>query len=134
MKTVRELLLNRHRSVEPKLNALRARTISELQAGAGDLQIAHAKPSLRLRIWQELILPARRLWVGVAAAWCVIAFLHVSAPSAKPLLNAEAPRPPLEMITVFQYPDSAAMAELKPVWKERTLGPRSDRSAQEIRS
>jgi len=134
MKTVRELLLNRHRSIQPKLDALRAKTTSELRVGASDMEIAHAKPGLRLRIWQELILPARRLWVGVAAAWCVIAFLHVSAPSAKPLLNAEAPRPPLEMITVFQYPDSAAVAELKPVWKERTPGPRSDRPAQELRS
>ena len=134
MKTVRELLLYRHRSIQPKLDAFRAKTTSELRVGASDMKIAHAKPSLRLRIWQELILPARRLWVGVAAAWCVIAFLHVSAPSAKPLLNAEAPRPPLEMITVFQYPDSAAVAELKPVWKERTPGPRSDRPAQELRS
>ena len=134
MKTARELLLNRHRSIEPKLDALRAKTISELRGGAKDLQVAPTKISLQLRIWQELILPARRLWLGLAAAWCLIAFLHASAPSPKPLLKADAPRPSVEMITVFQYPDSSAVAELKPVWKERAPGPRSERDAEEARS
>ena len=134
MKTPRQFLFNRHRSIQPKLDALRAKAIAELEESGRNLQIQRAQPGLPLRIWLEFILPLRRLWVGVAAAWCVIALLHVSAPSPKPLLNAQAPRPPLEMIAAFQYPDSAAMAELKPAWKGRTPGPRSDRPAQELRS
>jgi len=134
MKTARELLLKRHRSIEPKLDALRAKTVSALRDNTTDPPVVIAKTSLKLRIWQELILPARRLWLGMASAWCLIALLHASAPSPKPLLNAQAPRPALEMIMVFQYPDSSAVAELKPVWKERTPGPRSDRYPEEARS
>ena len=134
MKTARELLLKRHRSIEPKLDALRAKTVSALRESATELPVASAKTSLRIRIWQELILPARRLWLGMAAAWCLIVLLHASAPSPKPLLNAQAPRPALEMIMVFQYPDSSAVAELKPVWKDRAPGPRSERNAEEATS
>ena len=133
MKTARELLLKRHRSIEPKLEALRAKTVAALRESATDRPVASAKTSLKLRIWQELILPARRLWLGMAAAWCLIGLLHVSAPSPKPLVNAQAPRPSVEMIMVFQYPDSSAVAELKPVWKERT-GPRSERNTGEATS
>jgi len=134
MKTARELLLNRHRSIEPKLDALRSKAVAALRNSATDAQIRGARTSLPLRIWQELILPARRLWLGMAAAWCVIALLHASAPSPKPLLNAKAPRPALEMITVFQYPDSSAVAELKPLWKDWAPGPRSDKYAEEAKS
>ena len=134
MKTARELLLKRHRSIEPKLDALRAKTVSALRDSATDLPVASAKTSLKLRIWQELILPTRRLWLGMAAVWCLIVLLHVSAPSPEPLLNAQAPRPSVDMIMVFQYPDSSAVAELKPVWNDRVPGPRSDRYAEEARS
>ena len=34
MKTARELLLKRHRSIEPKLDALRAKTVSALRESA----------------------------------------------------------------------------------------------------
>jgi len=68
MKTARELLLNRHRSIEPKLDALRSKAVAALRNSATDAQIRGARTSLPLRIWQELILPARRLWLGMAAA------------------------------------------------------------------
>src|ERR1041384_3889719 len=100
MKTARELLLKRHRAIEPKLDALRARVVfglsEEIERGPSPVKVRLAD-----RIWQELILPARRLWIGAAAAWCLIGLLHASAPSPKPLLSAKAPRPSVDMIMVF---------------------------------
>lgn len=134
MKTARELLFKRHQSIEPKLDAQRAKVVFQLGEGSKNVQSEPRRRSLKLRIWQELILPARRLWLGAAAAWCVIGLLHATAPSAKPLLNAQAPQPSVEMIAVLQYPDLAAAAELKPVSKDRAPGPRSERSAEQARS
>ncbi|SRR5258706_8380260 len=134
MKTPRELLLARQRSIQPKLDAIRAQVICELRVGGEHPRIAPAKTSLWLRIWQEVVLPARVVWLGSAAAWCVIALLHSLGPKPRATLEADVPRPSLEMIMVLQNPDSGAVAELKPAWKNRAFGPRSERCLEEANS
>jgi hypothetical protein len=70
MKTPRNLLLEHHRDVQPKLAALRREVLARLQqeqpatnrdAGLVWLTI------IWLLIWRELILPCRRGWSAIAA-------------------------------------------------------------------
>jgi len=88
MKTPREILSERHRPAEPRLDAIRRDLV-------GKLNNQETKPqgftfvSWLLRcpqnFWCELIWPARRIWTGLAAAWLLIlvANLHLSAGSPR---------------------------------------------------
>ena len=73
MKTPRELLLQRHRSVEPKLDRLREEIVAGLSGK--EQRTADRKFlffSLLRNAWRELIWPSRRIWSGLAAAWLVL--------------------------------------------------------------
>src|ERR1043165_3683482 len=81
MKTPREILFARHRSAEPKLDALRQETV----AAVCNRRSLEAKPSAvtdrrynRIRFWRELILPRPRAWAGLAAVWVLILALKLS--------------------------------------------------------
>ena len=76
MKTPREILFERHRRAEPKLDAVRRKAL----AAAGSANKAHfnthasfqsALAVLR-KAWLELIWPSRRAWAGMAALWLVV--------------------------------------------------------------
>lgn len=64
MKTPRELLLGRHESAVPRLDKIRH---------------AMSEPgrSISRKLWEELILPVRRAWIGMAAAWMVVITLNL---------------------------------------------------------
>ncbi len=81
-KTPREILFERHRDAEGRLDAIRERVlIQELTAaGAGtehsSRDVAQILARLPVRIWNELFWPCRRIWAGLAAAWLVIAAIN----------------------------------------------------------
>jgi hypothetical protein len=68
MKTPREILFARHEGALPKLDAIRREVVGRLPAGRQSKTSAH----LVARLWQELILPCRRLWTGLATVWVLI--------------------------------------------------------------
>jgi len=88
MKTPREILLNRHRAAESRLDAIRRVAV----AAAGGVHPAApasgryaqtawaAGVSLCVRYatapWRELILPSRRVWTGLAAVWAVLILIN----------------------------------------------------------
>lgn len=75
MKTPREFLLDRHETVESKLDAIRRQV---LRAELEPERPAPAPSAFWVAVlWQQLIWPCRRVWVGLAAAWLVIAALQV---------------------------------------------------------
>ncbi|MGA2246802.1 MAG: hypothetical protein ABSH48_17560 [Verrucomicrobiota bacterium] len=86
MKTPREILLNRRRAVEPRLDAIRQAAIASVTARRPGAAQAHApKPnwagalaSFCLAPWRELVLPSQRVWTGLAAVWAVLILINVS--------------------------------------------------------
>jgi hypothetical protein len=77
MKTPREILLERHRAAEPKLDAIRQEVVRELNNEATKEQSSFAAFVAWLLccfkiFWRELILPSRRIWTGLAAVWLLI--------------------------------------------------------------
>ncbi|MGD1018708.1 MAG: hypothetical protein ABSA12_05255 [Verrucomicrobiia bacterium] len=142
MKTPREILLNRHRSVEPKLDRLWDESHApELPSGRARTREASTdRPNLFLavggKLWRELILPSRRIWAGLACAWAVIAVINLaSAEPATGVVSQAEPRSGEEIrILIEQRRMLAQMIEPapSPVDKRKSIspGPRSDRPVE----
>jgi hypothetical protein len=81
MKTPREILLERHRTITPKLNAIRRESVGRVSSLSQTFKIKGSetgwKPVLRL-LWRELILPSHRIWTGLAAIWVLILAVNFS--------------------------------------------------------
>jgi hypothetical protein len=77
MKTPREILLERHRAAVPQLDAIRREI----------LDAKFRRRNLVATLWGELILPSRRVWSGLAAAWLLILVVNFAerdpAPAGK---------------------------------------------------
>ena len=84
MKTPREILLAQHRAAGPKLDAIRravmADKLNHQDTKAQSWVAVFVSWCLRGSnvFWSELILPSRRTWAGLAAAWLLIVAVNVS--------------------------------------------------------
>jgi hypothetical protein len=77
MKTPREILLERHRSANAKLDGIRTKALDAVPSLASHaVSGAQAKRPWPVRVaflvWRELIWPSRRAWAGMAAAWLLL--------------------------------------------------------------
>ena len=77
MKTPREILIKRHQSVEPKLDAIRQSAVAAVAAvcdrrGADSSAVADRRYSLR-----ELLISLRWHLAGMSAVWVVVALLQL---------------------------------------------------------
>jgi len=87
MKAPREILLRRHRAVEPRLDRLWDESLAPTVAAVYDRRESGQAREIGARrapiqvvawmLWRSLILPSRRMWAGLACAWVVIAVLNL---------------------------------------------------------
>ena len=147
MKTPRDVLLNRHRAVEPKLErmwpsvAVAAHQVtSEILRQAQDdrhLGLNRWSSGVVRMLWQELIVPSRGIWAGVACAWVVIGVLNMafSEPTTKEVANRAKPPSQEEMRVLIEQRRMLAqligpLSEPAYTQKRATPGPHSERAAQ----
>ncbi len=103
MKTPRELLFERHRHVEPKLDEIRRQVLAVLPVAESAVSSAHGHGAGLLileflrRVWLELIWPSRRAWAGLVVIWLgvLVANLELrispgAVPATEPALAREA--------------------------------------------
>jgi hypothetical protein len=98
MKTPREILLQRHQSDETKLDAICREVVAEHVIAPQFQAVKETAPAFDLRVfarklWEELVLPCRRVWVGMAAVWMAILALNVASSGGAPQM-AVAKMPP----------------------------------------
>jgi hypothetical protein len=78
MKTPREILLERHRQAEPKLDEVRRKALDVVAApSTGETWETTGDPGGPIlaalkKVWRELIWPSRRAWAGLAVLWLVV--------------------------------------------------------------
>jgi hypothetical protein len=78
MKTPREILLERHRQAEPRLDEVRRKALAVVAppstAGTSKTIRDPNGPILAAlkKAWMELIWPSRRAWAGLAGLWLVV--------------------------------------------------------------
>ncbi len=126
MKTPRELLFERHRQAEPRLDQVRRQALAELAAGASSEALRHG-PTERLfkrsvanieygilkKLWLELLWPSRRALAGMAVVWLALLAANfgmkstgISAPPARSARKGE-------LVQAFQE-QRRLLAELLP--------------------
>jgi len=96
MKTPREILLTRHQAVMPKLDAIRREVVSHLPADRQNEISVH----LVARMWQELILPSRRLWTGLVTVWILIFIVNFAQRDTVNSITGEPARPEQVMMSL----------------------------------
>ena len=83
MKTPRDILLAHHRAAGPKLDAIRRAVVAEKLNNQATKEPSRSLNLVALilhgskTLWNELILPNRRTWAGLAAAWLLIVAVNV---------------------------------------------------------
>jgi hypothetical protein len=129
MKTPREILSERHQSADPKLEALRKDFVAELSAPASKVARsgrANFQPAFIVaKLWQELILPYRRAWTGLAAIWLVILGVNFVASVNTPQVTLAKVTPPTTEVLTALREQNQMLAQL--------LGPIESTPARRVR-
>jgi hypothetical protein len=94
MKTPREILFDRHRQAESRLDAVREKALAAV-AVEGTTQRLQPNPSIGSlfqavlrKAWSELIWPSRRAWAGMAAVWLAVVAANLEWKTTLPAVPA----------------------------------------------
>jgi len=71
MKTPRQVLFEKHRSAQPALDQVRRKALAALRdSPPGRQRLLPVR--IACQLWDNLIVPSRRTWSAIAAAWIFI--------------------------------------------------------------
>lgn len=73
MKTPRDLFLDKHARMAPRLDAVRHQAIASLQNHPQEGR------SFLATLWLELVVPCRRAWLGMGAGWVAAAVFALAS-------------------------------------------------------
>ena len=136
MKTPRELILERHRAVEPKLAAIRAEdlAVAARSSRSYDARLAQVSwlSSLAGGFWREAILPWRRAWAGMALGWLVILTVNFSVGGVTMIPADKTQQPSAEVLAALRQQRRLMALLLEPLPTEAATpaeipGKRSER-------
>jgi hypothetical protein len=125
MKTPKEILLQRHQAVEPKLNAIRRQTVATL-----------ARPGIA-QTWREFIVSMRWHLAGMGAVWMAVLLLNLDSAPRSAVVIAQDKIPSARVLLAALLENRRELLELTgtpPTGEPRVLPPRrsENQSAIEI--
>ena len=136
MKTPRELILERHRSVEPALERITPATLAAYARASLATADRHLPPGIRLSclawtFWTESLWPWRRVWLGMSALWLLILTVNVVSTNAPKMAGSKMPGPNPEALTILREQKQMLTQLLEPATlphpaDPKTPGPRSE--------
>jgi hypothetical protein len=109
MKTPREILLGRHKSIEPKLDELRHSAVAAVYYRR---LLSQPAPGILQIIWHELFLPSRRIWTGLAAVWIGILAVNFSMRDQSSMTMAKSTP---EMVQTFKQREQLLAQLIGPI-------------------
>jgi hypothetical protein len=115
MKTPKEILLQRHRAVESKLNAVRQNALAAL-----------ARPGLA-QSWREFVFSMRWHLAGMSAVWVVVLLLSLDSASRSTVAIARGKIPSARVLLAALLKNRRELMELTgtpPVSEPAALPPR----------
>jgi hypothetical protein len=135
MKTPREILLEKHKVEEARLDKISEQVVAEHLATASHakrLQPQVLSPMVvAMKLWQELVWPCRRIWAGMAVVWVVVLVLCLGAREQKTAVTENAPPPTADVMMALKE-QRQMMAQLldaappETITRPRIPGPRSE--------
>jgi hypothetical protein len=117
MKTPREILLERHQTAAPKLDAIRqevvevAADVNRRKQTVRELTFVAALANAIRLSFLELVWPCRRTWTALAAVWVLIFIFNVSQRDKSELAALKLPPPSPEAIMAWRQQERL-LAEL----------------------
>jgi hypothetical protein len=108
MKTPREILLNRHQAASAGLDSVRKQVLvtecrSEAKnSGLGSTRSQALPLRVALKLWSELILPARHIWGGLAFVWLLIFIVNLAESSRTGGELAKSNTESIELLAVWR--------------------------------
>jgi len=137
MKTPRELILQRHQSAEPKLEAIRGEDLAACARATATQPSHQLDPSFSLtfvamKFWQESIRPWRRLWAGMAVIWLVLLVLNLVTRETPRLARHQTAPPDPELLAALREQQRLMRQWFEPIAPPpaatpKIPGPRSER-------
>ena len=114
MKTPRDILFTRNEAATPKLDAIRREAVAglnhqDIKAQRGTANLVSLCFVGSNKIWEELIWPCRRIWMGLAAVWVLLFIVNFSQRDSSEFMAKKTPSP--EMILTFRQQERL-LAEL----------------------
>ena len=107
MKTPREILLQRHQSATPRLDAIRGDVVSDLMRPSE----RDTTPPLGIRFLGEFLLPLRWHLAGMSALWLLATLLSVDRASTPPQ-TANASPPSSQVVATALFENRRQLAEM----------------------
>ncbi len=99
MKTPREILLQRHRSVTPRLDKIRSKVVADLTAPPD----RESQQPVVAGFLREFLLPLRWHLAGMSALWLLAALLSIDrASTPSQTAKASSPSPQMAAATLFE--------------------------------
>ena len=127
MKTPREILLERHRESEPRLDEVRRKALAVVAASSSEPSEPGRDPAGLIRValkkaWMELIWPSRRVWAGMGALWLVVGAANLEIKNPMPGMPA-ARRAPVRELAQGLEEQRRLLSELLQAPKTRLAEP-----------
>ncbi len=99
MKTLREILFERHQAAEPKLDVVRQKVLASIASGKSGVGQRHVreKPT-----WIFALLSLRWHLAGLSAAWLLVAILNSDQSSAAPVLAKASDSSPRQLLLALR--------------------------------
>jgi hypothetical protein len=120
MKTPREILLQRHQSVTPRLDAIRRDVVADVKA---PVDHEAARPTTA-RILREFLLPLRWHLAGMSTLWLLAALLSIDRASTAPqTAQASSSSPQVLASALFENRRQVAEMINSPADDAATSGP-----------
>jgi hypothetical protein len=130
MKTPREILLARHRAIEPKLDVIRreavtvAADVNRRKTPVGEWAIAAALANVIRVAIRELVWPCRRIWAGLAAVWMILFAVNFSMRDHSPAVAGKSP-PTTETIMAWRQQERLLAELIGPPGPSETEPPKT---------
>jgi hypothetical protein len=142
MRSPREILLGRHQATRAKLDEVRRRALAtafDTAEPARAVEPGEDFPWLRAlaqALWAELVWPCRRVWIGLAMVWLIIAVLHLAIDEAGVNRPARATRPGPQLANLLREQNQfrAQLLETRTLEPTAELPPDSIPKARRPRS
>jgi hypothetical protein len=103
------------RPMRPVPAEWRADILSAAKAVSDTQHETRNTQSLAMKLWQELIWPCRRVWLGIAAIWFVVLACNMSMDDSPKVVASQTPPPTPEMMAALREQKQLLVQLLEPV-------------------